>query len=103
MSLRVSLLKAENKNEAAQYDGTWRDADPAEVKAKLDAGVPHTYRFKVPKGKVCSSASFLPSMSRSPKRVDVSSLSSIRDTPLNRFVQSFPWIQIIRGLTNCCF
>ena len=46
------ILKAENKNEAAQYDGTWRDADPAEVKAKLDAGVPHTYRFKVPKGKV---------------------------------------------------
>lgn len=46
------MLKAENKNEAAQYDGTWRDADPAEVKAMIDAGVPHTYRFKVPKGKV---------------------------------------------------
>ncbi|CAM9199309.1 unnamed protein product [Hapterophycus canaliculatus] len=43
--------QAENKNEAPQYDGTWRDADPAEVKAKKDAGVPFTYRFKVPKGK----------------------------------------------------
>ncbi|CAN0298411.1 unnamed protein product, partial [Laminaria digitata] len=43
--------QAENKNEAPQYDGTWRDADPAEVKAKIDAGVTYTYRFKVPKGK----------------------------------------------------
>ena len=46
------IVKAENKNEAPQYDGTWRDADPADVKAKMDAGVPYTYRFKVPKGKV---------------------------------------------------
>eukprot|EP00752_Nemacystus_decipiens_P005945 g5369.t1 len=43
--------QAGNKNEAPQYDGTWRDADPAEVKAKMDAGVTYTYRFKVPKGK----------------------------------------------------
>eukprot|EP00903_Cladosiphon_okamuranus_P013091 g12211.t1 len=43
--------QAENNNEAPQYDGTWRDADPAEVKAKMDAGVTYTYRFKVPKGK----------------------------------------------------
>ncbi|CAM9597847.1 unnamed protein product [Ectocarpus sp. 13 AM-2016] len=43
--------QAENKNEAPQYDGTWRDADPAEVKAKMEEGVPYTYRFKVPKGK----------------------------------------------------
>ena len=34
------------------YDGTWRDADPAEVKRRLDAGDPYTIRFKVPKGKV---------------------------------------------------
>lgn len=34
------------------YDGTWRDADPAEVQRKMDAGEPYTYRFKVPKGKV---------------------------------------------------
>lgn len=46
------LFQAENKNEAPQYDGTWRDADPAKVKAKMDAGVTYTYRFKVPKGKV---------------------------------------------------
>lgn len=48
----MCFLQAENKNEAPQYDGTWRDADPADVKAKMDAGVPYTYRFKVPKGKV---------------------------------------------------
>lgn len=48
----IGLIQAENKNEAPQYDGTWRDADPAEVKAKMDAGVTYTYRFKVPKGKV---------------------------------------------------
>ena len=34
------------------YDGTWRDADPAEVKRRTDAGDPYTIRFKVPKGKV---------------------------------------------------
>ena len=28
----------------------WRDADPAEVAAKLAAGERHTYRFKVPHG-----------------------------------------------------
>lgn len=48
----VTLRQADNTNQAPQYDGTWRDADPAEVKAKIDAGVPYTYRFKVPKGKV---------------------------------------------------
>lgn len=52
------FVKAENKNEAPQYDGTWRDADPAEVQAKKDAGVPFTYRFKVPKGKVSHSIQF---------------------------------------------
>lgn len=46
------LCQAENSNQAPQYGGTWRDADPAEVKAKMDADVPYTYRFKVPKGKV---------------------------------------------------
>lgn len=48
----LCFVQAENKNEAPQYDGTWRDADPAEVQAKIDAGVTYTYRFKVPKGKV---------------------------------------------------
>ena len=35
-----------------KYDGTWRDADPAEVKLRLDRGDEHTIRFKVPPGKV---------------------------------------------------
>lgn len=33
-----------------RYDGTWRDADPVLVAAKLAAGDPHTVRFKVPPG-----------------------------------------------------
>jgi hypothetical protein len=37
---------------AVAYDGTWRDADPAEVQRRMDAGETFTYRFKVPKGKV---------------------------------------------------
>eukprot|EP00471_Norrisiella_sphaerica_P003835 CAMPEP_0184479294 /NCGR_PEP_ID=MMETSP0113_2-20130426/1077_1 /TAXON_ID=91329 /ORGANISM="Norrisiella sphaerica, Strain BC52" /LENGTH=563 /DNA_ID=CAMNT_0026857347 /DNA_START=135 /DNA_END=1826 /DNA_ORIENTATION=- len=41
---------AEGKN--AKYDGKWRDADPELVEKMLREGVPHTYRFKVPKGKV---------------------------------------------------
>lgn len=44
--------QAEKTNQAPQYDGTWRDADPTEVQTKIDTGVPHTFRFKVPKGKV---------------------------------------------------
>ena len=37
-----------------KYDGTWRNADPAEVQRRLDAGEPYTVRFKVPEGKVVS-------------------------------------------------
>jgi glutamyl-tRNA synthetase len=33
-----------------RYDGTWRDADPALVKEKMEQGVPYTVRFKVPPG-----------------------------------------------------
>ena len=43
---------AELAGENPQYDGTWRDADPEEVKKKMDAGEPYTVRFKVPRGKV---------------------------------------------------
>ncbi|EKX52958.1 glutamyl-tRNA synthetase [Guillardia theta CCMP2712] len=43
---------AEQDGSKVAYDGTWRDADPAEVKRRLDAGDPYTIRFKVPKGKV---------------------------------------------------
>jgi len=31
-----------------RYEGTWRDADPALVKEKMDAGEPYTVRFRVP-------------------------------------------------------
>lgn len=52
------LDKKREEAEAAgldpKYDGTWRDADPAEVKKKMDAGEPYTVRFKVPEGKVVS-------------------------------------------------
>lgn len=34
-----------------KYDGTWRDADPEEVKKRLDRGDQHTIRFRVPPGK----------------------------------------------------
>merc|ERR1711871_1820397 len=52
------LDKKREEAEAAgvdpKYDGTWRDADPEEVKKKMDAGEPYTVRFKVPEGKVVS-------------------------------------------------
>ena len=49
--LEAKRLEAEAKGENPQYDGTWRDADPAEVQKRLDAGEPYTVRFKVPRGK----------------------------------------------------
>jgi len=49
--LEKKKLEAEAKGENPQYDGTWRDADPAEVKRRKDAGEPYTVRFKVPRGK----------------------------------------------------
>jgi hypothetical protein len=52
--LEAARQLAEQEGRAPQYDGRWRDADAAEVQAKLDAGVPHTYRFKVPHGSVSS-------------------------------------------------
>ncbi len=33
-----------------RYDGTWRDADPGVVASKIEAGDPHTVRFRVPPG-----------------------------------------------------
>jgi len=50
--LEKKRLEAEAKGENPQYDGTWRDADPEEVKRRMDAGEPYTVRFKVPRGKV---------------------------------------------------
>jgi len=49
--LDAKRLEAEAKGENPQYDGTWRDADPAEVAKRMEAGEPYTVRFKVPRGK----------------------------------------------------
>jgi len=49
--LEANRARAEAEGRPPQYDGTWRDADPAEVQRRMDAGEPFTYRFKVPKGK----------------------------------------------------
>lgn len=38
----------EAAGEVFQYDGRWRDADPALVQEKMKASVPFTVRFKVP-------------------------------------------------------
>ncbi|EOD15530.1 Glutamyl-tRNA synthetase [Emiliania huxleyi CCMP1516] len=50
--LDAKRAAAEAAGENPQYDGTWRDADPAEVQRRLDAGEPYTVRFRVPDGKV---------------------------------------------------
>eukprot|EP00282_Hemiselmis_andersenii_P005580 CAMPEP_0114143686 /NCGR_PEP_ID=MMETSP0043_2-20121206/19114_1 /TAXON_ID=464988 /ORGANISM="Hemiselmis andersenii, Strain CCMP644" /LENGTH=839 /DNA_ID=CAMNT_0001237991 /DNA_START=95 /DNA_END=2614 /DNA_ORIENTATION=- len=50
--LEAKRKAAEEAGDPVAYDGTWRDADPEEVKKRMDAGEPYTYRFKVPKGKV---------------------------------------------------
>ena len=39
------------RGELPRYDGRWRDADPAEVQRKLDAGTPYVVRLRVPKGR----------------------------------------------------
>jgi glutamyl-tRNA synthetase len=48
------LQRKREQDEAAgrppQYDGTWRDADPAVVQAKLDAGEKYAVRFRIPEG-----------------------------------------------------
>ncbi len=42
--------KMEAEGIPPRYDGTWRDADPDVVAAKIAAGDPYTVRFKVPPG-----------------------------------------------------
>jgi len=42
---------AEAAGRPPQYDRTWRDADPVEVKKRMDAGEPYTVRFKVAPGR----------------------------------------------------
>lgn len=39
------------RGEVPRYDGRWRDADPAEVQKRLEAGEPHVIRLKVPHGR----------------------------------------------------
>lgn len=48
--LERKRVQAEREGLPPQYDGTWRDADPEEVKRRIDAGQPYTVRFKVPPG-----------------------------------------------------
>mmetsp|Transcript_17627 Transcript_17627/g.39905 ORF Transcript_17627/g.39905 Transcript_17627/m.39905 type:complete len:622 (-) Transcript_17627:915-2780(-) len=48
--LEEMRARQEVAGETPRYDGRWRDADPAEVEAKVASGDPYTVRFKVPKG-----------------------------------------------------
>lgn len=48
--LEAKRAKAEAEGRPPQYDGTWRDADPALVQQRIDAGDTYTVRFKVPGG-----------------------------------------------------
>eukprot|EP01036_Dinobryon_divergens_P027225 gene27225-35956_t len=50
--LEEKRLAAEAKGIDAKYDGTWRDADPAEVQRRIDNGESYTVRFRVPDNKV---------------------------------------------------
>jgi glutamyl-tRNA synthetase len=52
--LEEKRLKAEAAGQQMQYDGTWRDADPAEVQRRISNGDSFTVRFKVPPGSVVS-------------------------------------------------
>jgi len=52
LEAKRQAAKADGKQVA--YDGTWRDADPAEVQRRLANGDPHTIRFKTPKNCVLS-------------------------------------------------
>jgi len=46
--LDMKRKQAEAEGRPPQYDGTWRDADPAEVKRRMDAGETFTVRFRIP-------------------------------------------------------
>ncbi|KAL7532819.1 hypothetical protein ACHAXR_004868, partial [Thalassiosira sp. AJA248-18] len=48
--LEEMKVKQEAEGIPPRYDGTWRDADPEIVAAKIAAGDPYTVRFKVPPG-----------------------------------------------------
>lgn len=48
--LEEKRVQAEREGRPPQYDGTWRDADAAEVERRMKAGDPYTIRFRVPQG-----------------------------------------------------
>ena len=48
--LDAKRAAAEAAGENPQYDGMWRDADPAEVQRRLDAGEPYAVRFRCEDG-----------------------------------------------------
>lgn len=48
--LAAMKAEAEEKKLPPVYRGKWASASAAEVQAQKDAGVPHCYRFRVPKG-----------------------------------------------------
>lgn len=48
--LEEKRLQAEAEGRPPQYDGTWRDANPEEVRRRLEAGDEYTVRFRVPEG-----------------------------------------------------
>jgi len=52
--LNTKRIAAKLAGSQVAYDGIWRDADTAEVQKLLKAQAPHTYRFRVSKGKVVS-------------------------------------------------
>lgn len=50
--LDAKRIAAKMAGSQVAYDGSWRDANPEEVQNLVEAGTPHTYRFRTPKGKV---------------------------------------------------
>ncbi|KAJ8606028.1 hypothetical protein CTAYLR_010787 [Chrysophaeum taylorii] len=50
--LEAKRRAAQAAGQQVAYDGTWRDADPEEVRRRIEAGEPHTIRFRAPVGAV---------------------------------------------------
>lgn len=48
--LEKRRAEQESSGQAPQYDGMWRDADPEDVKRRIDRGDTYTVRFRVPSG-----------------------------------------------------
>jgi glutamyl-tRNA synthetase len=52
--LDANRIAAKIAGSQVSYDGTWRDANPVEIKRLLEARTPHTYRFRTPKHRLVS-------------------------------------------------